>query len=97
MTSVSFARIRALAGKEAAELRASTGVLLGPAAMLVTAVLMPLALAVGVPAWSGEPLDETADLVRLAQQFQVPGAAGLTDAALVQALLLHQFLSLIHI
>ena len=35
----------------------------------------------------GEPLDDAADLVRLAQQFQVPGAAGLTEAALVQALI----------
>ena len=95
MTGASWARIRALAGKEAAELRASKGVLLGPVAMLVTAVLMPLGLAVGVPAWSGEPLDDVADLVRLAQHFQVPGAAGLTDAALVQALLLHQFLPLL--
>ncbi len=94
MTRASFDRIRALAGKEAAELRASTGVLLGPVAMLLTAVLMPLALAVGVPAWSGAPLDDTADLVELARQFQVPGADGLTDAALVQALLLHQFLPL---
>ena len=94
MTGVSFARIRALAGKEAAELRASKGVLVGPVAMLVTAVFMPLALAVGVPAWSGEPLDDAADLVRLAQQFQVPGAAGLTEAALVQALMIHQFLPL---
>lgn len=94
MTRASFDRIRALAGKEAAELRASTGVLLGPVAMLLTAVLMPLALAVGVPAWSGAPLDDTADLVELARQFQVPGAGGLTDAALVQALLLHQFLPL---
>jgi ABC-2 type transport system permease protein len=94
MSRASFARIRALALKEMADLRASTGVLVGPAAMLVTAVLMPLALAVGLPAWSGEPVDDTADLVRLARQFQVPGAAGLTDAALVQALLLHQFLPL---
>jgi ABC-2 type transport system permease protein len=90
----SAARILALAGKEVADLGASTGVLLGPLAMLLTAVLMPMALAVGVPAWSGEPLDDTADLVRLAHQFQVPGAGGLTDAALVQALLLHQFLPL---
>ena len=94
MTRASFNRIRALAGKEVADLRASTGVLLGPLAMLLTAVLMPLALAVGVPAWSGEPLDDAADLVELARQFQVPGAAGLPDAALVQALLLHQFLPL---
>jgi ABC-2 type transport system permease protein len=94
MSGASWARIRALGGKEVAELRAAKGVLLGPVAMLVTAVLMPLVLAVGVPAWSGEPLDDTADLVRLAQQFQVPGAAGLSDAALVQALLLHQFLPL---
>jgi ABC-2 type transport system permease protein len=94
MTRVSFARIRALAGKEVADLRASKGVLLGPIAMLLTAVLMPLVLAVGVPAWSGEPLDDTADLVQLARQFRVPGAGALTDAALVQALLLHQFLPL---
>jgi hypothetical protein len=52
--------------------------------VLVTAVLMPLVLAVGVPA-SGEPLDDTADLVRLAQQFRCPARPALSGAALVQA------------
>lgn len=94
MTQASFARIRALARKEVADLAASRGVLLGPVAMLLTAVLMPLAVAVGVPAWSGERLDDSAGLVSLARQFRVPGVGGLPDAALVQALLLHQFLPL---
>lgn len=80
--------------KEFAELRAAKGVLVGPLAMLATAVLMPVALAVGVPAWSGEPLDAAADVVALAGRMALPGAAGLTDAALVQAMLLHQFLPL---
>jgi len=94
MSPISLARVRALAGKEVADLRASTGVLLGPLAMLLTAVLMPIGLAIAVPAWSGEPLDSARDLVTLAQQFPVPGSEGLGDAALVQALLLHQFLPL---
>jgi ABC-2 type transport system permease protein len=80
--------------KEAADLRASRGVLVGPLAMLLTAVLMPVVIAVGVPVWSGEPLEAAADLVRLARQVAPPGAARLPDAALVQVLLLHQFLPL---
>jgi len=94
VTGVSLTRIRALSDKELAELRASKGVLLGPLAMLATAVLMPVVIAVGVPAWSGAPLEAPADLVRLAREIAPPGAASLPDAALVQVLLFHQFLPL---
>ena len=95
MTTLSTSRIRALVAKEVAELSAARGVLVGPLAMLAAAVLMPIAIAVGIPAWSGEPLDAAADVVRLARQLQPPGPQGLTDAALVQVLLFHQFLPLL--
>lgn len=94
MNRLSLARVSALMAKEAAELRGSTGVLIGPLAMLLTAVLMPIILAVGLPAWWGEPLDAAGDVVRLAREFMGPGQAGLTDAAAVQVLLFHQFLPL---
>ena len=57
MSALSLPRVTALMAKEAAELRSAPGVLIGPLAMLVTAVLMPVVIAVGLPAWSGEPLD----------------------------------------
>lgn len=94
MIGVSLSRITAVVAKEFAELAATKGVFLGPAAMLVTAVLMPVVIAVGIPAWSGEPLDEAGDVVRLARQLALPGTHGLPDTAVVQVLLFHQFLPL---
>lgn len=95
MSTLSLARVRALMAKESAELRYSPGVLIGPVAMLLTAVLMPVAIAVWLPAWSGESLDAAGDVVGLAREFTGPGGAGLTDAALVQVLLFHHFLPLV--
>lgn len=95
MNGLSFARITALVAKEFSELAATRGVLLGPVAMLVTAVLMPVVIAAGIPAWSGEPLDAAQDVVRLARQVTPPGPHDLSDAALVQVLLFQQFLPLL--
>lgn len=94
MTTPSVARISALVAKEIAELRAAKGVLLGPLAMLATAVVMPVAIAVGVPAWSGEGLGAAEELARLVQQFPRPDTPGLSSEARAQILLLHQFLPL---
>jgi ABC-2 type transport system permease protein len=95
VTTLSLARVSALMAKEAAELRRSSGVLIGPLAMLLTAVLMPIVIVVALPAWWGEPLDTAGDVVRLARAIMGPDAAGLTEAALVQVLLFHQFLPLV--
>lgn len=90
--NLSRRRLAALLHKDLVELRAAPGVLIGPAAMVATAVAMPLAVAVGVPWWAGEPLDRASDLVALAHSWSGRVGAGVGDAALVQALLLHQFL-----
>ena len=95
MSTPSLARVSALMAKETAELRHSTGVLIGPLAMLLTAVLMPIVIVVGLPAWWSEPLDTAGDVVRVARELAGPLAGSLTDAALVQVLLFHQFLPLV--
>ncbi|MGD9901907.1 MAG: ABC transporter permease subunit [Vicinamibacterales bacterium] len=85
-------RIGAVIAKEFAELRATPSVLLGPLAMLATAVAVPLAVAVGIPAWTGETLAAADDLVALARSGGRADALG--DEAAVQAYLLGQFLPL---
>jgi len=90
----SRSRIAAIVAKELAELAATPGVLLGPAAMLATAVVVPLVVAIGIPAWTGEPLAAADDLVALARET-LPGAAALAGDAAVQAYLLAQFLPLL--
>jgi ABC-2 type transport system permease protein len=93
MTST-WGRVRALAGKEWAELVAAPGVLVGPLVMLVTAVVMPLVVAIGVPAWTGERLSDAEDLVALARE-SLPATLALDAGAAVEALLLSQFLPLL--
>lgn len=97
MDERSFPRVRALMAKEAAELRAASAVLVTPLVMLLTAVAMPLGIAVGAPAWSGEPLAAADDLVALARDLAplAPALAHLPAEAAVQALILHQFLPLL--
>ena len=97
MPESSVARIRALLAKEAAELRAGKGVLVAPLIMLLTAVAVPFLVAIGVPAWSGETLDDAEDMVALARELgrTTPGMDRLSDAGAVQAFLLHQFLPLL--
>lgn len=87
-------RIAAIVAKELAELRATPAVLLGPLAMLATAVVVPLVVAIGMPAWTGEPLGEAGDLVALAHEA-VPATTALAGDAAVQAYLLAQFLPLL--
>lgn len=82
--------------KEAAELRAVPGVLVAPLVLLLTAVGMPVVVAIVLPNVVGEPLEDARDLVELARQFPVP-TGGLDDRAAVQALLLQLFLPLLAI
>lgn len=95
MTGHSTARVAAIVAKDLAELRVSKGVLFGPLAMLATAVIMPLAVAVWLPSWSASAMDTAAELAEMARQQSLPGATTLDDAALAQVLLLHQFLPLL--
>jgi ABC-2 type transport system permease protein len=85
-------RIAVLAAKELAELRAGPLVLAGPLLMLLTAAIIPLVVAIGVPRWTGEPLAEAEDLVAMAQA--AVGTALDAESA-VQALLIGQFLPLL--
>jgi ABC-2 type transport system permease protein len=89
---MSSRRIAALAAKELAELRAAPFVLAGPLLMLLTAVAMPLVVAIGVPRWSGEALADAEDLVAMAHSAV---AAPLAPEAAVQAFLIGQFLPLL--
>ena len=83
--------------KEVAELCAAKGVLVTPLLMLLTAVAMPLVIAVGAPAWSGESLAAADDLVALARDLAplAPALAQLPAEAAVQALIVQQFLPLL--
>ncbi len=87
-------RVVALAVKEWWDLRAVPGVLGGPLLMLATAVAVPFAVTLGVPAWTGEPLADAEDLVALARAALADHGA-LTDEAAAQAYLLAQFLPLL--
>ena len=60
--------------------------------MLLTAAIIPLVVAIGVPRWTGEPLAEAEDLVAMAQA--AVGTALDAESA-VQALLIGQFLPLL--
>lgn len=95
MTGRSWVRLSALMRKEAAELRAAPGVLWAPLFMLLTAVAIPVATAIVLPAVFDEPLDGAQDLVGIARRFGAADVSGLSDAAAVQVLLLHQFLPLL--
>jgi len=95
MTRGSSARIAALMRKDAAEFGAVPSLWLGPLAMLVTAVALPLVTVIALPLWMGtDPLDarEIADAARAAAWR--PGAA-LPERALAEAFLLHRFLPLL--
>jgi ABC-2 type transport system permease protein len=87
-------RVAALAIKELAELRATPSVLVGPLAMLVTAVAVPFVVAIGVPWWAGESLADAEDLVALARA-SFGASSPLGAEAAVQALLLARFLPLL--
>jgi ABC-2 type transport system permease protein len=97
MASTALSRVRALVAKEGAELRAAKGVLAAPLLMLLTAVVVPFVVIIGVPAWSGETLDDAEDVVELAREMApaMPVMAELAPDAAVQAFLLHQFLPLL--
>jgi ABC-2 type transport system permease protein len=89
-------RMRALAAKELAELQAAPAVLTAPMVMLVTAVAVPFAVAIGVPWWAAESLADAEDLVAMAREAAVVAwRPGLGAEAAAQAFLLAQFLPLL--
>lgn len=89
-------RLRALVGKEIAELRATPAVMVGPVLMLVTAVAVPFGVAIGVPWWTGESLADAEDLAAMARETAaVAWGPGLGVEAAAQAFLLAQFVPLL--
>jgi ABC-2 type transport system permease protein len=86
-------RILAIASKDAAELTRQPGAIL-PAVIMVLAASIPAFLvAILVPAFAGESLEETGEFVEQARAAvaAVPALAGLSGNALVQAFIFHQF------
>jgi ABC-2 type transport system permease protein len=86
-------RILAIAFKDAAELARQPGAIL-PAAIMVLAASIPAFLvAILVPAFAGESLEETGEFAEQARAAvaAVPALAGLSGNALVQAFIFHQF------
>jgi ABC-2 type transport system permease protein len=89
-------RMRALAAKELAELRAAPAVLAGPMVMLATAVAVPFLVAIGVPWWAAESLADAEDLAAMARDSAaVAWGPGLGAEAAAQAFLLAQFVPLL--
>jgi ABC-2 type transport system permease protein len=89
----SRSRILAIASKDAAELARQPGAIL-PAVIMVLAASIPAFLvAILVPAFAGESLEETGEFAEQARAAVavVPALAGLSGTALVQAFIFHQF------
>jgi ABC-2 type transport system permease protein len=89
----SWARISALAGKDAAEVRQQPGLILPALAMIVGLSLPALLLLVVAPRWLGEPLADSdfADAAA-ALAAQMPALARLAPEGQAQAFVLQQFL-----
>jgi ABC-2 type transport system permease protein len=88
-------RIAPLVAKEFLDIRRNRAALLPVAIVTILAVALPFVIAIGVPAWSGQPLSDDADLV------QVSGALGthgqlpaLSGDAQIRLFLFEQFLLL---
>jgi ABC-2 type transport system permease protein len=93
---VSPARVLALLRKEAQDVLRSRAALL-PGVMTLLALIVPFAIAVGVPIITGEPLSSDDDVqkgLELARRHW-PDAAGLGGEALVQAFFFQQFLMMV--
>lgn len=90
---MSWARIIALMRKDAAELLLARSLWLGPLAMLVPAVALPLTLVFAMTP-AGLP-DELGEMAEIARRVQWPPGDGLASTALAQAFVLHRFLPLL--
>ena len=95
-TSLSPGRVRALLRKELEELRRTPTVLLPSVLMLAITTTMPLIIAIGIPAATGDRLSEASDIAAGADAAArlVPALRALTAEARGQAFLLYQFVLL---
>ena len=89
-------RIAALLGKELADLRGNMSVVVP--AMLTGAIslVIPFAIAIGVPYFSGERLSDSSDFrMAVAMYRSMPSMRGLDPEAAIQAMIFQQFLVLL--
>jgi ABC-2 type transport system permease protein len=82
-------RVAALVAKEWLDVRRNPGVLVPVAIVSLVALLLPFVIAVAIPAWTGDPLADDADLRRLGDR----GAStiSISGEARVQFFLFQQF------
>ncbi len=95
-TSLTTGRIRALLGKELADLRKNPSVFVPAVITGLMSIFMPFFIAVIVPAVTGERLSDSSDFeVALELYRDQPGLRGLDPEAAVQAWIFQQFLILL--
>jgi ABC-2 type transport system permease protein len=94
---VSTARIRALVGKELAELIRNRGALLPVLAVALVSMVLPFFIGLAVPRLTGDQLSSDADLVQALAKAsdELPRVLELPDEAAVQAFVFHRFLTLL--
>jgi ABC-2 type transport system permease protein len=89
-------RVRALLGKELADLRQNRAVFLPAVLTGVVSLFLPFFVAIIVPAFTGERLANSSDFdIALELRREQPGLAGLTDEGAIQAWIFQQFLVLL--
>jgi len=88
-----ISRVRALLAKEFLDLARNRSALVPVAIVTVMSLVLPFGIAIAVPAFSGHPLGEDADLVRVSQ---IAGASErLSNDARIQLFLFQQFLMML--
>ncbi|HMF97074.1 MAG TPA: ABC transporter permease subunit [Vicinamibacterales bacterium] len=89
---IEIGRVRALLSKEFLDLARNRTALVPVVVVTVLSLVLPFGVAIAVPALTGHPLDEDADLVRVSR---VAGMSpDLSDNARIQLFLFQQFLML---
>jgi ABC-2 type transport system permease protein len=86
-------RVLGLLWKEFLELRRNPGLLIPVVLVAISVLALPLFIAVGIPAWTGQRLADDVDLVRLSRLASPP--EGLSGEAQVQFSLFQEFLLLL--
>jgi ABC-2 type transport system permease protein len=91
---VNAARIGTLIGKELREFRSNPAAIIPVVLLVGVCVALPVFLLVVLPAATGRPLAADRDIARVVNRVadRVPGLAGLTPDAAVEAFLFQQFL-----
>jgi ABC-2 type transport system permease protein len=91
-----MSRIRALLGKELADLRQNPGVFFPAILTGLTSLLLPFAVAIVLPAIAGEPLSASSDFQIAGELYRSqPGMRFLDPEGAIQAWIFQQFLVLL--